>query len=346
MVLVNSTKYACQSCIKGHRSSSCRHNDRPLFEVQRKGRPVSQCEPCREMREKKRVHNKCSCNGGSSEPMPRGPRHWKYDFDSPDLPNGLKDLGCPSSAPASSSKPSVHDLLNPCECGDDCQCGPGSHVLMAPIVTEKQMVTGLNALAQAAAIIAADDIPKPQPKLVEVTKSKATKRARERSTSPTAPPAKARRNKKISEPTQDHGHTLSSLLDNEDAFPVPQQSMPSFPLPSMHAVTAIAGTGCCCGFDCNCPGCTEHRGAEHAEPGHGDCASGMCATCVDNIAPLAYVSAPALDVPAPSATALGALFAKGPPAMPSLAQPREQSVMPASAPVARSSCCAGKAKLL
>jgi len=50
-----------ETCIKGHRSSTCRHTDRPLFEIKRKGRPVTQCEHCRELRKTKQVHVKCLC---------------------------------------------------------------------------------------------------------------------------------------------------------------------------------------------------------------------------------------------------------------------------------------------
>ncbi|KAH9917374.1 copper fist DNA binding domain-containing protein, partial [Epithele typhae] len=60
-VLVNDKKFACESCIKGHRSSGCQHTERPLFEVKKKGRPVSQCTNCRELRKTKRMHNKCNC---------------------------------------------------------------------------------------------------------------------------------------------------------------------------------------------------------------------------------------------------------------------------------------------
>ncbi|KZT08912.1 copper-fist-domain-containing protein, partial [Laetiporus sulphureus 93-53] len=65
-VYINDQKYACESCIKGHRSSSCQHADRPLFEIKKKGRPVSQCEKCRELRKTKRMHNKCNCSALSS----------------------------------------------------------------------------------------------------------------------------------------------------------------------------------------------------------------------------------------------------------------------------------------
>ncbi|KAF7331644.1 ACE1 transcriptional factor [Mycena kentingensis (nom. inval.)] len=68
MVLIGEQKYACETCIKGHRSSGCKHNDRPLFLIQKKGRPVTQCEHCRELRKTKQVHVKCICE--AKEPPP------------------------------------------------------------------------------------------------------------------------------------------------------------------------------------------------------------------------------------------------------------------------------------
>lgn len=50
MVLINDKKFACATCIKGHRVSGCTHTDRPLFEVKKKGRPATQCHFCREKR--------------------------------------------------------------------------------------------------------------------------------------------------------------------------------------------------------------------------------------------------------------------------------------------------------
>ena len=50
-----------ETCIKGHRSSSCKHTDRPLFEIKKKGRPITQCEHCRQLRKERQVHVKCIC---------------------------------------------------------------------------------------------------------------------------------------------------------------------------------------------------------------------------------------------------------------------------------------------
>lgn len=54
-------KFACIKCIKGHRSSKCNHTNRELFEIKKKGRPVSQCEQCRQLRKTKQIHIKCIC---------------------------------------------------------------------------------------------------------------------------------------------------------------------------------------------------------------------------------------------------------------------------------------------
>lgn len=86
MVLVDGVKYACQACIKGHRSSKCTHTDRELTEIKsaylsllpfdladlicrvhstEKGRPTSQCNHCRELRKTRSVHGKCDCVGAN-----------------------------------------------------------------------------------------------------------------------------------------------------------------------------------------------------------------------------------------------------------------------------------------
>lgn len=39
MILIDDAKYSCMECIRGHRSSLCRHHTRPLLQVRSKGRP-------------------------------------------------------------------------------------------------------------------------------------------------------------------------------------------------------------------------------------------------------------------------------------------------------------------
>ncbi|KAI9307629.1 hypothetical protein BJ944DRAFT_150037, partial [Cunninghamella echinulata] len=62
MILINNIKYAC-TCNKntGHRSTRCKHTERNLLPIRKKGRPISQCSKCREEREKHRIHQKCLC---------------------------------------------------------------------------------------------------------------------------------------------------------------------------------------------------------------------------------------------------------------------------------------------
>jgi len=141
MVYVNDKKFACESCIKGHRSSSCQHSERPLFEVKKKGRPVSQCDRCRQLRQSKRMHSRCSCNDRPQEvdkvPIPAMSRSdkkrmsWLVSFpdkdrDStspcscsakrfmpsiPTLPNGLSDVVAgPSNAPSQSRQSGMNHL--------------------------------------------------------------------------------------------------------------------------------------------------------------------------------------------------------------------------------------------
>ncbi|KAF5004705.1 hypothetical protein FDECE_8816 [Fusarium decemcellulare] len=59
-------KFACETCIRGHRVAQCQHTDRPLQQVSGKGRPVSQCGHCRTLRQSHSVHTRCKCGLPSS----------------------------------------------------------------------------------------------------------------------------------------------------------------------------------------------------------------------------------------------------------------------------------------
>ncbi|KAG8765771.1 hypothetical protein FRC15_006763 [Serendipita sp. 397] len=117
MVLINGRKFACQSCIKGHRSSNCNHPDRPLFEIRKKGRPVTQCDTCRELRTTKKLHVKCACDGRRDPESEVGPveiqsprvaatkrRPGRKIPLVPTLPNGVKDVEMVSSPVTVSSE--------------------------------------------------------------------------------------------------------------------------------------------------------------------------------------------------------------------------------------------------
>ncbi|KAI8065237.1 copper fist DNA binding domain-containing protein [Gongronella butleri] len=60
-IVKDGVKYACASCIRGHRVKKCQHSDRPLVAVLKRGRQVTQCSHCREHRTKSGSHVKCTC---------------------------------------------------------------------------------------------------------------------------------------------------------------------------------------------------------------------------------------------------------------------------------------------
>ncbi|OJJ42854.1 hypothetical protein ASPZODRAFT_136998 [Penicilliopsis zonata CBS 506.65] len=45
-MLIDGQKWACEACVRGHRVTTCKHHDRPLIRIQRKGRPFSTCPVC------------------------------------------------------------------------------------------------------------------------------------------------------------------------------------------------------------------------------------------------------------------------------------------------------------
>ncbi|KND90506.1 Copper resistance protein CRF1 [Tolypocladium ophioglossoides CBS 100239] len=66
-MLIDGEKYACAACVRGHRVSNCQHTDRPLQHINKKGRPVSQCQHCRTMRKSRSTHVKCDCGEKTSK---------------------------------------------------------------------------------------------------------------------------------------------------------------------------------------------------------------------------------------------------------------------------------------
>ncbi|KAJ4500591.1 hypothetical protein C8R41DRAFT_751057 [Lentinula lateritia] len=81
-----------ETCIKGHRSSGCKHTDRALYEIKKKGRPVTQCEQCRELRKTKQVHVKCICPKGEGSGQAsnlKGILRLNKTLQKPAFPNGL-----------------------------------------------------------------------------------------------------------------------------------------------------------------------------------------------------------------------------------------------------------------
>jgi len=82
MVYLNGVKFACATCIKGHRSTQCHHKDRELHEIKKKGRPITQCTHCRELRKTKQVHVKCTCSDKTRKDDGHGIHHIYECLDS------------------------------------------------------------------------------------------------------------------------------------------------------------------------------------------------------------------------------------------------------------------------
>ncbi|VDC02023.1 unnamed protein product [Peniophora sp. CBMAI 1063] len=286
MVLINDKKFACEACIKGHRSSSCGHSDRPLYEIKKKGRPVSQCMNCREARSKKKVHSKCTC----AEVKPAraekafGTKQKRYMPLEPTLPNGLADAMA-QRKPSENDTPAnprqkVDALLNPCSCPDvwTCTCdkrASASASAFAVASASSAEPSGLDALARAAEeLFRADEhgqAPKQAP--VQLPANQAEPRSRKHCCSPRSSPAPApKRAKTHSSPTP--GPDLPPLLFSP-------ASLPDFPttseMPSFSKLETIAGSGCSCGVNCSCLGCAEHDRDDSSAERCGD----SCGNCVD-----------------------------------------------------------------
>lgn len=111
MVLIDNKKFACQTCIKGHRSTSCTHTDRPLSEIKRKGRPITQCQHCRELRKSKQVHVKCVCGDAEgASPVSSA--------------SGSGDASVKPKDPSPAQTAALLSGVAACPCGsaDDCKC--------------------------------------------------------------------------------------------------------------------------------------------------------------------------------------------------------------------------------
>ncbi|CEP14212.1 hypothetical protein [Parasitella parasitica] len=104
---------------QGHRSSHCNHVDRPLFEIRKKGRPVTQCTLCRDLRKTKQVHIKCACNDKKVDSTNSNPLLIYRN-------NSSKTLNTTSAT--STSSPVANDIMTVDVCQDkkastsDCTC--------------------------------------------------------------------------------------------------------------------------------------------------------------------------------------------------------------------------------
>jgi len=294
MVFINGKKFACESCIKGHRSSSCKHADRPLFEIKKKGRPVSQCDTCRTLRQSRKMHSKCLCNlaegpdAGTSFSESSVPRKKTSRFvpTTPALPNGISDalLSCVNGPVSVNSKQRIDSLLNPCTCKSvrKCRCRP-EHSREGTLPSGSSVVAsrnGLSTLADAAALCRGGKFCSNHPScdtngsMAALTPLNASTSRLKRQPSRLSIPPNSVHKPKQTVP----GPALPPILYSSL---VSSHQVPDFPtIPPISIITSLAGTGCTCGLYCACLGCVEHRGEEYASKNVSDCADG-CGTCVD-----------------------------------------------------------------
>ncbi|PVU93280.1 hypothetical protein BB561_003375 [Smittium simulii] len=66
-MIIQGSKYSCEPCIRGHRANTCNHFNRKLSKIRPKGRPVSQCTHCRDLRKNLKIHIRCACSSKTSK---------------------------------------------------------------------------------------------------------------------------------------------------------------------------------------------------------------------------------------------------------------------------------------
>jgi len=257
MVYVDDKKYACATCIKGHRSSSCNHTNRPLIEVKKKGRPVTQCDHCRDLRRTKQVHVKCLCEVkpedlGQNAPKKKG----RGSPPPPTFPNGLGDVGASSLVLHGPSHPK-QEANEPCTCHSTGIC-----VCSVSYGNQPFEHGGSPHSAQVASHSSSGSIPEP---------AKSPRSQRSLSKAPSYSP--------YSIPAALNSLAGSSL--NASAQP----QMSAWHSTDVHSLTALLPElpeygSCSCGSSCACPGCAEHRGSAVASASSESCPS-SCTSCFD-----------------------------------------------------------------
>ncbi|KAH7344440.1 hypothetical protein B0J17DRAFT_635429 [Rhizoctonia solani] len=303
MILIDNQKFACSACINGHRSSSCHHSDRPLFEIKKKGRPVTQCARCRELRKTRSYHSKCLCDkpttvfqkdsetGTSTEENP-GSKRKKSSRTAPtvpSLPNGIRDLDAKKPSDSEESRKRFKAMLNPCKCGCDdakrCRCNAGD--LLGAIQDQAQSGSCCADIpdsfqAERRASPSRRLLPKPK-KSLPISSTRpvpATTPSAGSCCAVKAPqPSNLRDAPIVIKPLSlPPGSAGPSLLPSIATWSTPTS------IPTLHKHVTTTMDSCGCGEGCACAGCVEHRGAVAAAAaiaaGHHSCPD-RCGTCQD-----------------------------------------------------------------
>ncbi|KDN44295.1 hypothetical protein RSAG8_05559, partial [Rhizoctonia solani AG-8 WAC10335] len=241
MIFVNDKKYACETCIKGHRSSSCQHTDRALFEIKKKGRPVTQCNHCRELRKTKQVHVRCSCDTK------------------------------PDSTPSSTKLPGKKGSRLPSEAAYPHGLSPTlSGVATSPAPNKSSQTLNLTASTEAPKCVCGQGqschccVPRKSAKSHSHSHSQS-------SSGHTPPPAHTPSNP---HPHHSHPHAHAYAPYARPAVRPSTDQLQPQPLQShnVNQVQTMYRLGACaCGTTCQCPDCAQHRRLPHnhtSNPAH------------------------------------------------------------------------------
>ncbi|KAI0705648.1 hypothetical protein C8Q76DRAFT_175176 [Earliella scabrosa] len=305
MVFVGDKKYACETCIKGHRSSSCKHTDRSLFEIKKKGRPVTQCEHCRELRKTRQIHVKCVCEskdsgeGTSFEGGTKLPARAAFPSG---LPEELLEASV-ASQPFSEGSDSDHSNRG-CSCKDNATCTcwtPRSRAKRPARAPERRSLdtgptpsSSSDPISQPAALVVHAHsgnnrpvLPKPPerpaspPRTLHEPSSVQGGRLPSHGQSFYSPYGRAYE--------YTHGPTYPSMNDPSRSPPNLQQILNNTPSPNSLGAwsmgdssypTPVSPPVCGCGPSCACPGCFEHQGPR-ADPAAACVNPATCLSCLD-----------------------------------------------------------------
>ncbi|KAG0658161.1 hypothetical protein C6P46_006037 [Rhodotorula mucilaginosa] len=285
MVLVDGVKYACQQCIKGHRSSKCTHSTRPLTEIRKKGRPSTQCAHCKELRKTRAVHTRCDCAA----------REAQQEHVARILPNGLADVvGKHAPEELVRTEPSgVTRLLNPCSClrGGKCTCcesikSPTAKFFpdepQPPRLPAASTSSGRVSSSSASELVAVEVQPRAGGGIVMMTPGG------DILVDPATPVAATSLSALYASPPplpMPYSSTSSRSSSNylTDAATLPPPPPPPAPAPPFASsnnplfLPPTAGTlACFCGPTCQCVGCATHDPYSRKRPAPGACSGGGC----------------------------------------------------------------------
>ncbi|TFY54698.1 hypothetical protein EVJ58_g8706 [Rhodofomes roseus] len=275
MVFVGDKKYACETCVKGHRSSTCKHTDRPLYEVKKKGRPVTQCEHCRELRKIKQVHVKYKSglppgvmgasvalsDGSESEHSNASPAPCRCNHSGPcdcATPRVPRNKAKVKARPRNGSAEKAPPLQN---IGEPPVAGPAGLVASAHAVGHRPVLPRPPPPEHQSSFRPPHDPSAPSPSHVPGS--------RRHSHSQLYSPygrvyEQTHTGDGLDDPTVTYHNTVAKSADPSDSAPaLPDlQSWAAFN-PASSSASLLANISLCgCGPACACPGCLEHRGQD------------------------------------------------------------------------------------